>query len=57
MDKDKGFPRWDQHDPHKSLTRLYEWTVENAQEQINWYARKSRPKRRFSQFFWSWPSS
>lgn len=50
MDKDEGFPRWDPHDPHKSLTRLYGWTVENAQEQINWYARKSRPKRRFSQF-------
>jgi hypothetical protein len=42
------FPLWNQQDPHVSLTRLYDWAVANAQQQIDWYEGKIKPKGRFS---------
>lgn len=48
MEKD-NFPHWDRLDPPGSLARLYQWSIDHALEQIDWYKRKSRPKRRFSQ--------
>ncbi len=50
MDKEHGFPVWDEHDRHAFLMRLYEWTIENAQKQIDWYDRKRKPKRILSQW-------
>lgn len=50
MDTRHTFPLWDDHDPNASLQRLYEWTVDNTRDQIDWYDRKRRPKRILSQW-------
>lgn len=42
------FPDWDLSDPTKSLDKIYKWTVQNAEDQIEWYVRKKVPNRKWS---------
>jgi hypothetical protein len=48
--KDTRFPEWDESNPTQSLVQAYQWAVQNAQETIDWYAKKRQPKRRGSQW-------
>jgi hypothetical protein len=43
------FPSWNAEDPTESLTRVYQWAVENARKQIAWYQEKIKSKRTGSQ--------
>ncbi len=48
-----GFPdiptlKWDDDNASQSLRALFEAVQDDAQVQIDWYAQKSKPKRRFS---------
>lgn len=44
------FPQWDAHKPTESLTLVYQWAIQKAQEQIKWYESKRRSKRAGSQW-------
>jgi hypothetical protein len=48
--KDAKFPEWDTTNPTQSLAQAYQWAVQNAQGQIDWYAKKRQPKKRGSQW-------
>jgi hypothetical protein len=50
MANDTEFPAWKTEDPTGSLTRVYQWAVDKAQEQIAWYDLKKRPKKLGSQW-------
>jgi hypothetical protein len=44
------FPEWDTSDPPQSLAQAYQWAVQNAQSQIDWYANRRQPKKHGSQW-------
>jgi hypothetical protein len=44
------FPEWDTSDPSQSLAQAYQWAVQNAQSQIDWYANRRQPKKHGSQW-------
>jgi conflict system pore-forming effector with SLATT domain len=48
--EDTRFPEWDASNTDQSLARAYQWAVQNAQEKIDWYAKRRRPKKQGSQW-------
>lgn len=42
------FPVWNKQNPDESLTRIYDWAVLRASENIAWYERKKKPRRIWS---------
>jgi hypothetical protein len=48
-DKNK-FPVWSKENPDESLNKIYNWAVRIAANNIEWYARKKRPRRLGSLF-------
>jgi len=51
MPNDAEFPDWDMSNSTESLKRVYEWAIQKAQSNIEWYQRKIKSKRFCSQVF------
>ena len=45
----KAFPKMNEKDPQSSIDAIYEWVVDNAKNQIEWYDKKRPHKRLWSQ--------
>ncbi|MEJ2200268.1 MAG: SLATT domain-containing protein [Desulfuromonadaceae bacterium] len=45
----KLFPKMDEKDPPAAIDAIYDWVVDNAKDQISWYAKKRPHKRIWSQ--------
>ncbi|MCD9186225.1 MAG: SLATT domain-containing protein [Pyrinomonadaceae bacterium] len=44
-----NFPPWNKDKPEESLDLIYDWAVKTTLENIDWYDRKKKPRRLWSQ--------
>lgn len=47
--EENEFPVWNKDDIGSSLDAVYQWTTRKANEKIDWYERKKKPRRLWSQ--------
>ena len=43
MPETNSFPTWEHEKPPESLHKIYLWTIQNAESQIEWYEKKKNP--------------
>jgi hypothetical protein len=45
-----AFPEWNKDDPDGSIKQIYDWTIQQAEENVEWYNQKKRRIKKASRF-------